>query len=539
MYLLGISGGVLAGNQDGAAALLKDGVILAAAEEERFNRIKHANGLLPRRAIRYCLKQAGISIRDVACVAFPGETYENFVEILKDYFEFHFGYAPPIRLVNHHLAHAASAYYLWGKDPSLILTMDYSGDRISTLACVGEKGRMREVMRIGKPHSIGVFYSILTQYLGFEKDEDEYKVMGLSSYGDRNRFDMSHLLRIAGDSYELNASFLRSVAPNKPAPSKQERLFRDNLGLPQGARLADEKMTQYYMDVAASGQKQMEDVVLHLVKTLVAKTGVRNLCVAGGVGLNCVMNQRIHESGLVDDIFVPPHVSDAGMSVGGAVLMSVEKGIPVKPMRDCYLGPSYSDAEIEKILKDCRIRYTKPDDIANTVAADIARNRIIGWFQGRMEFGPRALGARSIVADCRDPEMTNKINALVKFREEFRPFAPSVLWEHASEYFDNVIPTPYMTMTFPVRNDKRSVLPAITHVDGTARIQTVHRDTSPLYYRMIEAFGRQTGVPVVLNTSLNVMGQPICCAPRAAIETYSATGMDALALGSFYLTKDM
>jgi carbamoyltransferase len=539
VYLLGINGGVLAGNQDPAAALIKDGKIVAAAEEERFNRIKHSNGQLPRRAIRYCLKEAGIGIQDVAAVSFPGETYENFQEILANYFDFHFGFAPPIRLVNHHLAHAASAYYLWGRDPALVLTMDYSGDRISTFAALGEGLSLKEILRIGKPNSLGIFYSMLTQYLGFEKDEDEYKVMGLSSYGCRGTYDLSHLLRIKGKTYELSTRYLaESVAPHRPAPSKQERIFADNLGLPQKARLASEPITQYYKDIAACGQAKLEEVVLHVVKCLVEETGVRRLCLAGGVALNCVMNQRLREAGLVDEIFVPPHVSDAGMSIGGAVLMSIERGIPVAPLEHCFLGPSFTEAEIESVLKGCCVPYVRPENIERYVAGEIARGKIVGWFQGRMEFGPRALGARSILADCRDPEMTSKINSRVKFREEFRPFAPSVLWEKAGEYFEGIVASPYMTMTFSVRPEKRTVIPAVTHVDGTARVQTVHKDTNPKYYNLIQEFEKLTGVPVILNTSMNVMGQPICCTPRSAVETFYGTGMDGLAIGPFYLSKE-
>ncbi|MBM3252203.1 MAG: carbamoyl transferase, partial [Candidatus Omnitrophica bacterium] len=342
MYFLGISGGVLSGNQDGAAALVKDGSIIAAAEEERFVRAKHASGLLPKRAIQFCLKQAGISIKDVTVVSFAGATYVNFNEILKDYFDFHFGYAPEIVLVDHHLAHAASTYFTWGQDHGLILTMDFSGDRTSTLAAVGEGLNIRELYRLHKPNSLGVFYSMLTQYLGFQKDNDEYKVMGLASYG-RPRYDFSKVLFKSGDTYALNSEFVKNnIARNLPAPSKQERLYLNNLSLEQNGRLSDEPITDYYKDVAASGQKALEDIALHLVENLVHQTGIRKLCLAGGVALNCVMNQRIRESGFIDELFVPPHVSDAGLSIGGALLECVKRGIRPRPLEHAYLGPQYT-----------------------------------------------------------------------------------------------------------------------------------------------------------------------------------------------------
>lgn len=539
MYLLGISGGILAGNQDGAAALIKDGEVIAAAEEERFLMVKHASGLLPLRAIKYCLKEAGITIRDVESVSFPGETYENFTEILGDYFDFHFGFAPPIKLVMHHNAHAAASYCAWNEDPALILTMDFSGDRISTYAAVGEKGNIREIYRVGKPNSLGIFYSMLTQYLGFEKDNDEFKVMGLSSYGNRDRFDFKDVLCVKDETYQLNyQKYMRHGSdPSKPAPSKQERLYANNLGLPQRGRLEDEEITTYHYDVAASGQRALEDVALRLVEGLTRGTGIRSLCLGGGVALNCVMNQRIWESGLVDKLYVPQHVSDAGLAMGSAFVHCLAKGIKPKPMTHCYLGPSFSDKEIQSVLDACRVKYERPNNLERRVAGDIAAGRIAGWFQGRMEFGPRALGNRSILADCRDAGMKDKINATVKFREPFRPFAPSALEEKAGDYFEHFTPSPYMTLTFNVKPEKRRIIPAITHVDGTARLQTVSRGTNPRYHALISEFDKLTGVPMVLNTSFNVKGQPIVCAPRSAIEMFFGTGMDVLAIGSFYVTK--
>ncbi len=537
MYFLGISGGILPGNQDGAAALVKDGRIVAAVEEERLIGIKHASGLLPKNAIKFCLKKAGITLKDVQSVSFPGKTYKDFNAILTDYLEFHFGYAPPVVLCDHHTAHAASTYFVWGREPALILTMDFSGDRVSTFAAIGRGQEIEEIYRIRKPNSLGIFYSILTQYLGFQKDSDEYKVMGLSSYGSP-KYDLSGVLCTNGTTYHLNAEHLQSFEdPDRPAPSKQERLFSGNLTLPENARLADEPVTEYHMDVAASGQKALEDVVLHLIEKLVKQTGIRRLCLAGGVSLNCSMNQKIRESGLLDELFVPPHVSDAGLSIGCALLESTKHKIVPRTLEHGYLGPAYTDAEILQILEDCHATYEKPESVEVRAAKDLAAGKIVGWFQGEMEFGPRALGNRSILADPRDDGMKDKINRLVKFREQFRPFTPSVLAERAEDFFENTVPSPYMTVTFNVKEAKKSVIPAVTHVDGTARIQTVCAQTNEKYHRLIQEFDKITGVPVLLNTSLNVMGQPIACSPRMALATFHSCGMDSLALGPYYLTK--
>ncbi len=537
MYFLGISGGVMSGNQDGAAALIKDGIVVAAAEEERFLRIKHASGLLPKNAIKFCLKFAGIEIKDVESVSFAGATYKNFEKILKDYFDFTFGYSPKIVLVDHHSAHAASTFYLSGLNKSIILTMDFSGDRVSTTASVGQNSAIEEIYRIAKPNSLGIFYSMLTQYLGFQKDNDEYKVMGLAAYG-KPKYDLSKVLSKDGEVYKLNQDYLKSaVSPNMPAPSKQERIYSKNLSLLNPGRLSDEEITDYYKDVAASGQKLLEDIVLHLIEKLVKKTGSRNLCLAGGVSLNCSMNHKIKESGLVENLFVPPNVSDAGLSVGCCLLQSIKQKDNIQRLENPYLGPEYNIDDIKKILDSCRAKYSRPKNLEQCIAKDISNGKIAGWFQGRMEFGPRALGNRSILADCRRKDMTATINRLVKFRESFRPFAPSVLEEDAGDFFENISSSPYMTVTFKVKEDKASVVPAITHVNGTARVQTVNKNANSKYHKLISEFKKITGVPMVLNTSLNVMGQPIACSPRQAIENFYSTGIDVMGIGPFYLTK--
>jgi carbamoyltransferase len=535
MHLLGISGGVLAGNQDGAACLLHDGRIVAAVEEERLLGIKHANGHLPKKAIEYCLARAGIGIRDVAAVGFPGITYRNFETILRDYLELHFGHAPEVRLFDHHHCHAASTYYYSALQDALVLTVDFSGDRTCTALFHAAGSEISQVLRIEKPNSLGVFYSMLTQYLGFGKDDEEYKVMGLASYGEP-RYDLSAVLCAEGETYRLDPAFVR-LAPDLPAPSKQEPLFV-RLPLPGAHRVSGEKITQYHMDVAASAQVALEEAVLNVLRHAALGSPSRNLCLAGGVSLNCVMNKRVRETGLFDAVFVPPHTSDAGLSLGAAAFLSLEKqGVRPQPIDHCYWGPGFADEEIETILRRCAVPFERPDDVCAAAAADLAEGRIVGWFQGGMEFGPRALGARSILADPRLPEMKDRVNFAVKFREGFRPFAPSCLEERAAEYFVDAVRSPYMTVTFDVREEKRSEVPAITHVDGTARVQTVGAQESPLYHRMIGEFARRTGVPMVLNTSMNVQGQPIIANPRTALALFYSTGLAGMAIGPYYLRK--
>jgi carbamoyltransferase len=537
MFWLGISGGVLAGNQDAAACLLRDGRIVAAVEEERLLGIKHANGQLPKRAIEHCLARAGIGIRDVAAVGFPGITWTGFETTLRDYFALHFGHAPEIRLFDHHHAHAASSYLFSGLEDALVLTMDFSGDRTCTALFHARDASIEPVLRLGRPNSLGLFYSMLTQYLGFAKDDEEYKVMGLASYGEP-RYDLSRILRPEGESYALNPAFVKSALhPELPAPSKQEALFAP-LPLPRPHRVSGEAIEPYHMDVAASAQRALEEAVLNLLRHAAAKSPSRNLCLAGGVALNCVMNQRIRESGLFETVFVPPHVSDAGLSLGCAALLSLEQeGTRPEPIGGCSWGPRVSDDEIEKILERCALRWERPDDLCATVADDLADGHIVGWFQGGLEFGPRALGHRSILADPRRAEMKERVNQAVKFREGFRPFAPSCLEERAADYFEGAVRSPYMTLTFDVKPEQRGGVPAVTHVDGTARVQTVGRSESPLFHRLIAEFERLTGIPMLLNTSMNVRGQPIVADPRGAVALFYSTGLAGLALGPYYLRK--
>jgi len=538
MVILGICGGIRSGHHDPAAVLYRDGKLVAAAEEERFLRIKHSEGRLPENAVRYCLAQAGISMRDVDALAYGYATVPGMDKRLRDYFNLKFGYCPEVRLVRHYMAHAASAYRVSGFSDAMVLSADVSGDSVSTLLSFGKGSEIKVIKSVPRPNSLGIFYSILTQILGFQRDNDEYKVMGLASYG-KQEVDLSWLLKFGGGEYRLNyEEYMVSVGPNQAFPSKQEGIYSDRLvqrlGVP---RLKEEPLTQKHMDLAFSAQKTLERAVIDLVSWLHEQTGSRNLCIAGGVGLNCVMNQRLLALPFVDRIYVQPAASDAGTAIGAALEVLAERGVQPETMEHVYTGPSFSDEEIEKALQSFKVSYRREEDVCRFAAEKLAQGCIVAWFQGAMEFGPRALGNRSILADPRDPAMKDRINATIKFREDFRPFAPAVLEESVEEYFSDGVKSPFMTLTFDVRREKQAQIASITHVDGTARIQTVSRETNPRFHRLISEFGKLSGVPMVINTSFNVKGQPIVCTPRDAVSTFFMTGMDHLVLGDYVLSK--
>lgn len=540
MYILGISGGIRPGNQDSAAALIRNNEILAAVEEERFTRNKHAPGLLPENSIRYCLKLAKISIENVDCVVFPGATYENFTEILGGFFRFRFKYLPPIQLIDHHLAHASSAFYVSGFDEAMILTMDLSGDNKSTTMSCGKDGKIERLAESQKPNSLGLFYSIITEYLGFQYDDDEYKVMGLSSYG-KPDYDLNWLVHSdpGNGTYQLDPQYVSSsIGVGVSHPSRQLKLGSDKLWNRLGQpRRRDEPITSHHANVAASAQKQLEKVATDLATWLHHKTGMSELCIAGGTGLNCVMNQRLRMLPLIEKMFVPPVPNDAGLALGGALAVAVEAGFRFSRLRHAFYGPSFNNEEIEKYLETFKVQYVRCNGIAKVAADAIAKGKIVGWFQGRMEYGARALGARSILADPRDASMKDKVNELVKFREEFRPFAPAILVERLAEYFVDAYEDPFMIYAPKVQEEKKRHIPAVVHVDGTARLQSVDKVNNPLFYEVIDEFYKISGVPVVLNTSFNIKGQPIVLNPQQAISTFYGTGMDCLAIGNFFLEK--
>lgn len=540
MYILGINGSVRSSNQDASACLLSDGKIVAAAEEERFLKVKFAAGVLPLNAIRFCLQFARISIEDISYVAFPGITYNEITRILECYFKFHFGFCPKLKIVDHHMAHAASVFYTSGFDESMIITADLTGDSKSTTLCYGSDDKISVLKEFKRPDSLGIFYSMITQYLGFQRDSDEYKVMGLSGYGN-DKYDFSWLLPNSGDGdYSLNTDFLRFAEDSPRTPPRQEPLYSDKFLAKlsnKPRRLVDMPIDAYHMDIAKSAQEHLERVALSLLGYLHAMTNSENLCLAGGVALNVLMNQKLFESRFVNNIHLTSVPGDNGLALGAAIIIAIENGFKIDKYQHAFWGPEYTDEQIEYVLSRAKVHFEHVKNISKEVSQLVTERKIIGWFQGRMELGARALGSRSILSDPRDKEMKDRLNKYVKFREDFRPFAPSVLEESAPEYFINCRYAPFMAITYNVRPDKAKEIPTPTHVDNTARIQTVSEDHNPLYYDLIKDFETETGVPVVTNTSLNIKDQPICLSPVDAISTFYGTGMDGIAVGNYMLLK--
>ena len=533
-YIIGISGGFRQGNLDPSAILLKDGELIAGVEEERLNRIKHSPGFIPRRSINFCLSNANIKIRDVDYVAYHHSTYEGTEEELKNYFIYNFGMSPKIVCVNHHEAHAACSYFLSDFKEANIITIDFSGDNICTTLNTAVQNQIKREVSYKTPNSLGIFYSIITQYLGFQILTDEYKVMGLSAYGKQDKSienSFADILKVNHDSYEFNQEYF------KEGSSLQQSLFSNKLIELFGDNRKDhEKITQRHMDIAYGAQRVFERGCESLLNYLSSRFSTKNLCLSGGASMNCVMNSVLLSSKKVKDIFIPNCPGDSGNSIGAAYSLANRIGVKIKKNKSPFIGPSFSNQEIKRDLEKIKLNYQflEETDLISFVAQEINNGKIIGWLQGKAEFGPRALGNRSILASPLDPNMKDKINSNIKFREGFRPFAPSVIMEEADKYFKNIYPTPYMNLTFEVKVD---YLHAITHVDKSARVQTVTEDYNPLYYKLIKKFGEITGVPVILNTSLNIMGQPIVCTPKEALTVFGATGMDILVLGNYVLKK--
>jgi carbamoyltransferase len=524
------------GNQDASAVLLVDGRLVFAQEEERFTRLKHAVGALPENAISAALGYANLTMKDIDLVAFHTE-YASFGEKLERYLVHLFGHCPALRFVNHHKAHAASAYYASGFEDAMVFTTDLSGDGISTTLSHGVGADIEEIRRYSKPQSLGIFYALVTQVLGFRRDSDEYKVMGMASYGSPTH-DLSWLLRVEDGHYELDESYLPRVRKGATNPSKQEPMYSPAMLEKTGfVRRKGEAFTERHFDFASSAQHRLNDAAVSLVRWLHQRTGSRRLCVAGGVGLNCVMNQALLAMPEIDELFVQPAASDAGTALGAAYVAAVQEGEKLQSFEHAYLGNEFTDDKIRDAIATLGVRCRETDDPAEEAARAISDGNIVGWFQGRHEYGPRALGARSILADPRREDMKDRINIRVKFREEFRPFAPSVLAERGGEYFDLAGELPYMTVTCNVGDGAKDSIPSVVHVDNTARVQTVNSRCSPLYHELISNVSSKTGVPVVLNTSYNVKGQPVVNTPTQAIGTLYGSGMDTAILGSFVLEK--
>jgi len=545
---------------DSSACIARDGELLFAVAEERVSRIKHDAGF-PHNSIRACLNFAGVrpDQLDAVCAGWPAPhrmlvsdvksfakgqfplNFENLLNVTRSYvsmahqnggfnrFTYHFGPTKAqMRFVDHHLAHAISAYSYGGFDKAAVVVMDGRGAWEASSIWYGHDGRLEPVLTIPWPNSLGLFYAQFTQYLGFVPNSDEWKVMGLAPYGNPG-VNLSEFISLNHEIYRVNAPLLFERSNGTSAIAKR-------LG-PE--RTPESEIDDNFKNIAFAVQAACEAAMLALVKLATQKTGCRNVCLAGGVALNSKANGNIQASAEVDHIFVQPAASDDGVALGAVFAPYLDGGgrLPMKPLRHVYLGPEFSDAEIEKALRTYKLRAAKLNDVAATTSELLANGKIIGWFQGRMEFGPRALGHRSILADPRDPEMNAKVNNAVKFREWWRPFAPSMLKEVAGEYLEHACDSPFMILTNPVRPEKRDVIPSVTHVDGSARPQTVEKEISPLYWNLINEFGKRTGVPVLMNTSFNLRGEAIVNTPTDAIRTFFSSGMDALVIGSYLVEK--
>ncbi|MEO0478160.1 MAG: carbamoyltransferase [Planctomycetota bacterium] len=588
MHILGIS----AFYHDSAAALLSDGQIVAAAQEERFTRKKH-DASFPQNAVRYCLEQAGLTVEDLDYVAFYDKPILKFDRLLETYLS----YAPsglssfakflpvwlgdklhtkrllrkglggkpknPFVFPEHHESHAASAFFPSPFEEAAVVTMDGVGEWATTSIGVGEGHKLHLTHEIRFPHSLGLLYSAFTYYCGFRVNSGEYKLMGLAPYGEPKYVDkiMEHLIDLRDDgSYRMDMRYFQYANGLRMTNDKFAELF----GAP--ARTAETELNQFYMDVAASVQKATEEVVLRTVRYAKEVTGKDNLCLAGGVALNCVGNGRILREGPFDKIWIQPAAGDAGGALGAAQMVwhhLLEKPREVQPELDnqkaSLLGPDYSRDDVLADLNEKGVVFEEYEDegeLCDRVAQLIADENVIGWFQGRMEFGPRALGARSIIGDARSPKMQSVMNLKIKFRESFRPFAPIVLRDRAHEYFEirEDQDSPYMLVVAPVRDERRkqvddgkfgldklkqlrSDVPAITHVDYSARLQTVDEKRNPRLARMMRAFEEKTGSPVLINTSFNVRGEPIVCTPADAVRCFLGTEMDVLVVENFVMLR--
>lgn len=562
-FILGIS----CYYHDAAACLVHDGLVAAAAEEERFNRDKHHSGF-PHHAIRYCLNLARINASQLDYVVFYEKPFVKFNRILETYISQwprsfgSFRRAIPLWLKNrlnmrkhisreldieedkiffgnHHLSHAASAFLASPFEEAAILTVDGVGEWTTTTIGYGKGSQIRIDKEMKFPHSIGLLYSAITSYLGFRVNDAEWKVMGLAPYGEPKYVDkFLDIVDIKEDgSFRLNMKYFSyHYSPKKTI----NRRFENHFGRPQ--RQSDQEIDQFYTDIAASGQKVVEDLIVKIASNMYKTYNTDNLTIAGGVGLNSVANWRIIQKTGFKDIFIQPASGDSGGSLGAALgFYNLTLGRPRKyRMEHALLGPEYTDEEIQGVLDSNGANYRKissEEQLVEETAKMLANNKVIGWFQGRMEFGPRALGNRSILANPKNPDMKEILNSKVKFREKFRPFAPSVTQEEASTYFDIFIDAPYMLLIPDVYPEKRNLLPAITHVDGTARIQMVNKETNPRYHKLLNAFKKTAGVPILLNTSFNVRGEPIVMNPADAYSCFMRTGIDALVIGNFILTE--
>ena len=594
MIILGISSYY----HDSAACLIKDGEILSAIQEERISRKKH-DPSFPRNSILFCIKEANISEKEIDYVVFYDKPFLKFERLLETYFAFaprgfrSFVSSMPIWLKEklfqknliikelkkifgkktiwkdrllfseHHLSHAASAFFVSPFKKAAILTMDGVGEWTTTSIAIGNENEIKILKEINFPHSLGLLYSAFTYYAGFKVNSGEYKLMGLAPYGKPIFVDIikNNLIAIKEDgSFKINMSYFDYCTGLKMTNKKFNDLFG---GEP---RKPESNLTNKEMNIASSIQVVIEEIIIKIAKNIKKETDLENLCLAGGVALNCVVNGKLLKEKIFKNMWIQPASGDAGGALGAALavyylMLGNKREIDKNrdSMKGSFLGPSYSNNEIENILLKSKAQYYKLNtkEIVEKVSEDLKMGKAIGWMQGRMEFGPRALGGRSIIADPRSPNMQKLLNLKVKYRESFRPFAPSILREHLSEWFELEQDSPYMLLVADVKDTKiikmtddekklfgidklnivRSNIPSVTHVDNSARIQTVHKDTNPIYYDLINKFNKLTDCPIIINTSFNIRGEPIVCSPEDALKCFMGTELDILVIENFYLKK--
>jgi carbamoyltransferase len=588
--------GISAFYHDSAAAIIVDGEIIAAAQEERFTRKKH-DASYPKNAINYVLKEAGLKLNEVDDIVFYEKPFLKFERLLETYVGFspsgfksfsrsmplwlseklfqkkmlfdslkeqdnNFNDIKKINFSEHHLSHAASAFFSSPYDEAVILTLDGVGEWATTTISLGRNNKINILKEIHFPHSLGLLYSAFTYFLGFKVNSGEYKVMGLAPYGEPKFKDiiLNKLIDVKEDgSFRLNMDYFNYATGLKMTNNKFAKLFN------MERREPENKLLQIHIDIAASIQSVTEEIILKITRFLFKEFKIPNLCMAGGVALNCVANGKILKEGLFKNIWIQPASGDAGGALGAAQafyyqeLDNKREILKTDSMKGSYLGPQFTDDEVENELKNCGANYKKLnlDQIIKDTAKALSEEKAVGWFQGRMEFGPRSLGNRSIIADSRSEKMQKNLNLKVKYRESFRPFAPAVLFEKVSEWFEINSESPYMLLVADVKkskqlqmtneqknlfgidklNVKRSSIPSVTHVDYSARIQTVHQETNPKFYKLIEEFERITKYPVLVNTSFNVRGEPIVCTATEAFHCFMGTNLDILVCNNFILYK--
>ena len=573
-YYLGLNLGF-----DGSAAIVSEGRVLAFNEEERFRRIKHAPGMYPIRAIRACLAQVGISWDDLTEIsigwnleAYTDGRMRDFYFSVREAFDIDpqtvawqdrnlrnrdldvytrmherellrgmgVESIPPVRGYPHHYTHAFQAYMQSGMDEAVCISVDGSGDQHCTVLWECRGDTLTPLREFTIPNSLGWFYAAITEYLGFAAYDGEYKVMGLAAYGEADPDIQQRLEQVIrpdadGIGYLVDPAYIHYGAHTYS--DRYTDALIDLLGRPP--RQEDTPVTAWHKNLAFEAQALLERTVERMIVWAVEETGIRTVCVGGGVGLNIKMNSRLLELPGVDDVFTHPLCGDLGGAAGAALLACFEQtGVRPEHLQTLALGVEFSDEAIEQVLRTAKVPYRRSPDIAVDVADELQAGRIVGWFQGRMEAGPRALGQRSILANPTSLKYRDDVNEVVKFREEWRPFCPSMAEEAADRYLRHHTYAPFMVISFPATQELADDAPAIVHVDGTSRVQLVHEDRNPLFHRLISAFAERSGVPVVLNTSFNVRGEPIVCTPLDAIRTFSASGMDSLAIGSFIIRKE-